>query len=195
MSKKIVFATHNKHKLEEVAEMLSPAFQVVGLTDIGCDEDIAETEETLEGNAFLKANYVYQNYGLNCFSDDTGLEVLALNGEPGVYSARYAGEGRDSNDNMDKLLSNLKSEDDRSAQFRTVFVLLINGEKYQFDGIVEGCIGHEKRGSKGFGYDPVFIPEGYNQTFAELGNDVKNKISHRARATQKLIDFLNNHDI
>ena len=194
MSRKIVFATHNKHKLEEVAEMLSPAFQVVGLTDIGCDEEIAETEETLEGNAFLKADYVYQKYGLNCFSDDTGLEVTALNGEPGVYSARYAGEGRDSNDNMDKLLLNLSDKEDRSAQFRTVFVLLINGEEYQFDGTVIGRIGKEKRGTMGFGYDPIFIPEGHNQTFAELGNDVKNKISHRARATQKLIDFLNNHE-
>lgn len=195
MDKKIVFATHNKHKLEEVAALLSPTFQVVGLTDIGCNEDIAETESTLEGNAFLKANYVFENYKLNCFSDDTGLEVKALNGDPGVYSARYAGEGRDSNDNMDKLLSNLADKNDRSAQFRTVFVLLINGEKYQFDGIVEGSIGYEKHGSMGFGYDPIFIPKGYDKSFAELGIDVKNKISHRAIATQKLINFLNTHDV
>lgn len=195
MSKKIVFATHNEHKLEEVAAMLSPTFEVLGLNDIGCTEDIEETEDTLEGNAFLKAAYVFEKYSLNCFSDDTGLEVAALNGAPGVYSARYAGQGRDSNDNMDKLLTNLEDKSDRSAQFRTVIALIINGERYQFDGIVKGHIAKEKRGTNGFGYDPIFVPEGYDKAFAELGNEVKNQISHRARATQKLIDFLSTHEI
>lgn len=195
MSKKIVFATHNEHKLKEVAEMLSPAFDVLGLNDIGCTEDIEETEDTLEGNAFLKAAYVFEKYNLNCFSDDTGLEVTALDGAPGVYSARYAGQGRDSIDNMDKLLANLKVKSDRSAQFRTVIALIINGERYQFDGIVKGHIAKDKRGTNGFGYDPIFVPEGYDKAFAELGNEVKNQISHRARATQKLIDFLSTHEI
>lgn len=195
MSKKIVFATHNEHKLKEVAEMLSPAFDVLGLNDIGCTEDIEETEDTLEGNAFLKAAYVFEKYNLNCFSDDTGLEVTALDGAPGVYSARYAGQGRDSNDNMDKLLANLKVKSDRSAQFRTVIALIINGERYQFDGIVKGHVAKDKRGTNGFGYDPIFVPEGYDKAFAELGNEVKNQISHRARATQKLIDFLSTHEI
>ncbi len=195
MSKKIVFATHNEHKLKEVAEMLSPAFDVLGLNDIGCTEDIEETEDTLEGNAFLKAAYVFEKYNLNCFSDDTGLEVTALDGAPGVYSARYAGQGRDSNDNMDKLLANLKVKSDRSAQFRTVIALIINGERYQFDGIVKGHIAKDKRGTNGFGYDPIFVPEGNDKAFAELGNEVKNQISHRARATQKLIDFLSTHEI
>lgn len=195
MSKKIVFATHNEHKLKEVAEMLSPAFDVLGLNDIGCTEDIEETEDTLEGNAFLKAAYVFEKYNLNCFSDDTGLEVTALDGAPGVYSARYAGQGRDSIDNMDKLLANLKVKSDRSAQFRTVIALIINGERYQFDGIVKGHVAKDKRGTNGFGYDPIFVPEGYDKAFAELGNEVKNQISHRARATQKLIDFLSTHEI
>lgn len=195
MSKKIVFATHNEHKLKEVAEMLSPAFDVLGLNDIGCTEDIEETEDTLEGNAFLKAAYVFEKYNLNCFSDDTGLEVTALDGAPGVYSARYAGQGRDSIDNMDKLLANLKVKSDRSAQFRTVIALIINGERYQFDGIVKGHVAKDKRGTNGFGYDPIFVPEGNDKAFAELGNEVKNQISHRARATQKLIDFLSTHEI
>lgn len=195
MSKKIVFATHNEYKLKEVAEMLSPAFDVLGLNDIGCTEDIEETEDTLEGNAFLKAAYVFEKYNLNCFSDDTGLEVTALDGAPGVYSARYAGQGRDSIDNMDKLLANLKVKSDRSAQFRTVIALIINGERYQFDGIVKGHIAKDKRGTNGFGYDPIFVPEGNDKAFAELGNEVKNQISHRARATQKLIDFLSTHEI
>lgn len=195
MSKKIVFATHNEHKLKEVAALLSPAFEVLGLNDIGCTEEIEETENTLEGNAFLKANYVFDKYGHNCFSDDTGLEVTALDGAPGVYSARYAGEGRDSNDNMDKLLADLQDKTDRSAQFRTVFTVIIGGERHQFDGIVKGHIAKEKRGSAGFGYDPIFVPEGYNKAFAELGDDVKNQISHRARATRKLIEFLKNHEV
>ena len=195
MSKKIVFATHNEHKLEEVAALLSPTFQVVGLNDIGCTEEIDETEETLEGNAFLKASYVFKKYGMNCFSDDTGLEVTALDGAPGVYSARYAGEGRDSNDNMDKLLASLENKSDRTAQFRTVIALIINGERYQFDGVVKGHIAKVKRGTNGFGYDPIFVPEGYDKAFAELGNEVKNQISHRARAIQKLIEFLSSHEI
>ena len=195
MSKKIVFATHNEHKLKEVAALLSPTFEVLGLNDIGCTEEIEETESTLEGNAFLKANYVFDKYGHNCFSDDTGLEVSALGGAPGVYSARYAGKGRDSNDNMDKLLANLEDKADRSAQFRTVFTVIIGGEKHQFDGIVKGHIAKEKRGSAGFGYDPIFVPEGYDKAFAELGDDVKNQISHRARATRKLIEFLKSHEV
>ncbi len=138
---------------------------------------------------------MFEKYNLNCFSDDTGLEVTALDGAPGVYSARYAGQGRDSNDNMDKLLANLKVKSDRSAQFRTVIALIINGERYQFDGIVKGHVAKDKRGTNGFGYDPIFVPEGNDKAFAELGNEVKNQISHRARATQKLIDFLSTHEI
>lgn len=194
MKRKIVFATHNKNKLREVAALLSPVYDVVGLNDIGCTEDIPETAKTLEGNALLKSQYVFEHYGLDCFSDDTGLEVNALNGAPGVYSARYAGEGRNSEDNMTKLLAQLEDKEDRTAQFRTVVSLIVGGKEHHFDGIVKGCIVKERKGSKGFGYDPVFKPTGYDKTFGELGDEVKNKISHRAIAIRKLIHFLHAYE-
>ena len=192
MKKKLVFATNNAHKLEEVTAILGNKIELLSLKDIGCDKDIPETADTLEGNAMLKAAYIRNNYGLNCFADDTGLEVEALNGEPGVYSARYAGEGHCSEDNMRKLLYNLEGVTNRKAQFRTVISLIIDGETHLFEGIVKGEITHNKQGHSGFGYDPIFRPEGYEQTFAELGNEIKNQISHRALAVSKLCDFLKN---
>ncbi len=188
--KEIVFATNNEHKLSEVASMLGTAYKVLGLKDIGCDEDIPETADTLEGNALIKAKYVYEKYGKNCFSDDTGLEVDALNNAPGVYSARYAGVDKDAEANMNKLLTELNGQANRKAQFRTAVALIIDGQELLFEGKVEGKIIEEKRGGKGFGYDPVFIPEGYDNTFAELSSEVKNSISHRGRAVQKLIKYL-----
>lgn len=190
---KFVFATNNKHKLEEVRSILGPSFQILSLKEIGCHEDIAETADTLEDNALIKARYVKDHYGYDCFSDDTGLEVKSLNNAPGVFSARYAGEGKDSQDNMNKLLQELESKEDRSAQFRTVIALVMKNREYLFEGIVRGEIIKEKKGNTGFGYDPIFVPEGYSQTFAELGDDIKNKISHRAEAVVKLKQFLNEH--
>ena len=189
--KKIVFATNNKHKLDEIREILGERFEIVSLKDIGCDVDIPETGNTLEDNALQKAEYIKQHYGMDCFADDTGLEVEALNGAPGVHSARYAeGTDHDSNANMDKLLKELGNNNNRKARFRTVIALLLNGETYQFEGIVNGHIAYEKNGTEGFGYDPIFVPEGYDHSFAELGMDIKNRISHRARAVKKLADFL-----
>ncbi|EJW96130.1 xanthosine triphosphate pyrophosphatase [gut metagenome] len=190
MKKRLVFATNNAHKLEEVAAILGGEIELLSLNDINCHADIPETADTLEGNALLKASFVYKNYGLNCFADDTGLEVEALNGAPGVYSARYAGDGHDSQANMAKLLSELEGKENRKAQFRTAISLILEGKEYLFEGIVKGKIIKEKRGESGFGYDPVFQPEGYEQTFAELGNEIKNRISHRARAVQQLCEFL-----
>jgi XTP/dITP diphosphohydrolase len=190
MKKEIVFATNNAHKLEEVSPLLTDKFTVLSLNDINCTDDIPETADTLEGNALLKAQYIIEKYGKDCFSDDTGLEVEALNNAPGIYSARYAGEEKSSEANMNKLLSALDGERNRKAQFRTVIALLYSGETHIFEGIVKGEIIETKRGEQGFGYDPVFIPEGYNQTFAELTLSEKNKISHRARAVEKLILFL-----
>lgn len=189
--KKIVFATNNKHKLEEIREILGENFEIVSLKDIGCDVDIPETGNTLEDNALQKAEYVKQHYGLDCFADDTGLEVDALNGAPGIHSARYAeGTDHDSNANMDKLLKELGNNNNRKARFRTVIALLLNGETHLFEGIVNGKIIYEKHGTEGFGYDPIFVPDGYEQSFAELGMEIKNQISHRARAVKKLADFL-----
>lgn len=189
--KKIVFATNNKHKLEEIREILGENFEIVSLKDIGCDVDIPETGKTLEDNALQKAEYVKQHYGLDCFADDTGLEVEALNGAPGIHSARYAeGTDHDSNANMDKLLKELGNNNNRKARFRTVIALLLNGETHLFEGIVNGKIIYEKHGTEGFGYDPIFVPDGYEQSFAELGMEIKNQISHRARAVKKLADFL-----
>ncbi len=188
---KLVFATNNKNKIIEVQQLLPESIQILSLEAIGCFEDIPETENTIEGNAKLKADYVTKNYGYDCFADDTGLEVEILNGEPGVYSARYAGEQCDANDNMDKLLKALTNETNRIAQFKTVIVLNINKEQHLFTGIAKGIITTEKTGNFGFGYDPIFQPEGYQETFAQLSLDVKNTISHRAKATQKLITFLN----
>ncbi|MFR8835010.1 non-canonical purine NTP diphosphatase [Bacteroides nordii] len=190
MKRKLVFATNNLHKLEEVSAILSNQIELLSLNDINCHTDIPETADTLEGNALLKSQFIYENYGMNCFADDTGLEVEALEGAPGVYSARYAGDGHNSEANMIKLLNNLKEKNNRKAQFRTAISLIIDGNKYLFEGIIKGEIGITKRGDSGFGYDPIFIPEGYNETFAELGSDIKNKISHRALAINKLCEFL-----
>ena len=191
---KIVFATNNPHKLSEIRDILGTQFEVLSLNDIDCHIDIPETSDTLEGNALLKALYIYEHYHISCFADDTGLEVDALNGEPGVFSARYAGEEHDSEANMRKLLLKLGNNNNRSARFRTVIALLLeeNGKWREeiFDGIVEGHIAREKKGSEGFGYDPIFVPDGYDLSFAELGMEVKNSISHRARAVRKLADFL-----
>lgn len=206
---KIVFATNNQHKLEEIRSILGEDFEVLSLSDIGCHEDIPETSDTLEGNAMQKAQYVFDKYGYACFADDTGLEVEALGGEPGIYSARYAAlDGddsisHDSEANMAKLLRKLEGIENRKARFRTVIALITNaplpfgegmGERLQlFEGIVNGSIIKERRGGEGFGYDPIFQPEGYDKTFAELGNEVKNHISHRARAVQKLADYLKSY--
>ena len=190
MKKKLVVATNNAHKLEEIAAILSDEMELLSLKDINCHADIPETADTLEGNARQKAMYIYENYGMDCFADDTGLEVDALNGAPGVFSARYAGDGHDSEANMQKLLKELKGNEIRKAQFRTAICLIMEGKEYLFEGIVKGAIIEEKRGGAGFGYDPIFVPEGYDQTFAELGNDIKNTISHRARAVEKLCKFL-----
>lgn len=190
--RKIVFATNNKHKLQEVAHLFHDKVELMSLNDIDCHDDIPETADTLEGNALQKARYVYEKFGIDCFADDTGLEVEALNNEPGVYSARYAGEQKNSQDNMNKLLLNLEKKDNRKARFRTVIALILDGKEYIFEGEVKGWIEKDKRGVEGFGYDPIFKPEGYDKTFAELSLDVKNKISHRGRAVAKLTDFLLN---
>ena len=190
MKKKLVVATNNAHKLEEIAAILGDEMELFSLKDINCHADIPETADTLEGNARQKALYIYENYGMDCFADDTGLEVDALNGAPGVFSARYAGDGHDSEANMQKLLKVLEGKENRKAQFRTAICLIIEGKEYLFEGIVKGKIIEEKRGGAGFGYDPIFVPEGHDQTFAELGNDIKNTISHRARAVEKLCKFL-----
>ena len=191
MKRKLVFATNNAHKLEEVAAILGNQIELLSLNDIDCHTDIPETAETLEGNALLKSSFIYKNYHLDCFADDTGLEVEALNGAPGVYSARYAeGEEHDAQANMRKLLHELEGKENRKAQFRTAISLILDGKEYLFEGVIKGEIIQEKRGDSGFGYDPIFKPEGYQQTFAELGNEIKNKISHRALAVQKLCEFL-----
>lgn len=187
---KIVFATNNQHKLQEIRDILGSDYEVVSLKEIGCDVDIPETGNTLEENALQKAQYVYDHYHLSCFADDTGLEVEALGGAPGVYSARYAGDAHNSEANMKKLLKDMEGIENRKAQFRTVFVLIIDGKEHLFEGIVKGEITKNRKGASGFGYDPIFIPEGYTQTFAEMGNELKNKISHRALATNKLCKFL-----
>ena len=190
---KIVFATNNQHKLSEIRQILGDRVEVLSLQDIGCDVDIPETGTTLEGNDLQKAQYVYDHYHLDVFADDTGLEVDALDGAPGVYSARYAGgEGHDSEANMTKLLKELNGIDNRKARFRTVIALIQQGEVHEFEGIVNGEIIRERRGGEGFGYDPIFRPDGYELTFAELGTDIKNQISHRSRATKKLCAFLQN---
>jgi len=194
---KIVFATNNAHKLAEVRQILGQQFQVVGLADIGCTEDIPETADTLEGNALQKAHYVKEHYGFDCFADDTGLEVEALGGAPGVHTARYAelageGDSHSSDANMRLLLRKLEKYNNRNARFRTVIALLYQGEEYLFEGVCEGTILTERHGTEGFGYDPVFQPKGYDRCFAQMTADEKNAISHRGRATQKLAEFLKN---
>lgn len=191
MKKRLVFATNNAHKLEEIRAILGNSIEILSLADIHCHADIPETADTLEGNARQKSRYVYEHYGLDCFADDTGLEVESLGGAPGVYSARYAdGQGHDSQANMNKLLKEMEEKNDRKAQFRTIISLIEKGEERQFEGIVKGQITREKRGESGFGYDPIFQPDGYETTFAELGSDIKNRISHRARAVVALCDYL-----
>jgi XTP/dITP diphosphohydrolase len=188
MKQKIVFATNNAHKLEEVAAILGDSYEVLSLREIGCDADIPETANSFAGNALQKAQYVKDYYGYDCFADDSGLEVDVLDGAPGIYSARYSGGGSEAN--MDKLLHNLTGKSERGAQFRTVIALLVGEESHLFEGIVRGTIIEERRGEGGFGYDPIFVPEGYDLTFAELGSEVKNRISHRAQAVKQLAEYL-----
>ncbi|WP_338374925.1 non-canonical purine NTP diphosphatase [uncultured Flavobacterium sp.] len=187
---KLVFASNNKNKIKEIQQMLPESITILSLEDIGCTEDIPETAETIEGNAILKANYVTEKYGYDCFADDTGLQVEALNGEPGVYSARYAGEQKNANENMNKLLSNLENKTNRNAQFKTVIALNINKNQYLFTGIVKGNIIKEKIGNQGFGYDPIFVAENDTRTFAQLSIEEKAIISHRGIAVKQLINFL-----
>ena len=188
---KIVFASNNPHKLEELRKMVGPELAILSLSDIGCNDDIPETADTLEGNALIKASWVKEHYGYDCFADDTGLEVEALGGAPGVHSARYApGEGHDSKANTDLLLKNLAGESNRNARFRTVIALIKGHDTYMVDGIVEGRITEIPAGGGGFGYDPVFMPDGWNKTFAEASADEKNAVSHRGRAVAKLLDLL-----
>ena len=188
----LVFATNNHNKIKEVQSMLPKGISILSLEDIGCFEDIPETQPTIEGNAIQKANYVTSKYGYDCFADDTGLEVGSLDGAPGVYSARYAGPQRDANDNMNKLLEALQSKSNRSAQFKTVIALQLKGTLTLFTGICSGEITTEKQGEKGFGYDPIFKAQGYDQTFAEITLEEKNTIGHRGKAVKQLVDFLNN---
>ncbi|MBR1917264.1 MAG: non-canonical purine NTP diphosphatase [Bacteroidaceae bacterium] len=188
---KIVFATNNEHKLREIRAILRDETEVLSLADIGCHTDIPETADTLEGNALIKAHYVYDNYGYDCFADDTGLEVEALGGEPGIRTARYAGDDHDSQANMRKLLRKMEGKTNRNARFRTAIALILKGEEHLFSGEVRGTITTEPLGTKGFAYDPVFIPEDTGKTFVQLGEEVKNHISHRARAVAKLTEFLN----
>ncbi|UKN01244.1 non-canonical purine NTP diphosphatase [Paracrocinitomix mangrovi] len=191
---KLIFATQNQHKADEIQKALPDSIQIMTLKDINCHDDIPETENTLEGNASLKSKYVVEHFNVNCFADDTGLEIEALNGEPGVLSARYAGASKDANDNMNLVLEKLKGSQNRRAQFRTVISLMLEGKEYQFEGIVKGTIREVKSGAEGFGYDPIFQPDGFDITFAEMSMEEKNKISHRGRAVQKLIDFLNKYE-
>ena len=186
----IIFATHNEHKTQEARAILGENWNLKNLREIGCMEEIPETADTLQGNALQKVQYVVEHYHVNCFADDTGLEIEALDGCPGVYSARYAGEHCTYQDNVNKVLAEMKGENNRKACFKTVVALVLDGETHLFEGRVDGSIIEEPRGTAGFGYDPVFMPDGYNQTFAEMGDEEKNSISHRGRAMRKLIDFL-----
>lgn len=187
---KLVFASNNINKIKEIQQLVPDTIQIVSLQDIGCFEDIPETADTIEGNAILKANYVTEKYGLNCFADDSGLEVEILNGEPGVYSARYAGEPKNDEENMNKLLLNLNDKENRKANFKTVICLNLDGTQHLFTGIINGKINEKKIGSNGFGYDPIFIADGYTKTFAELTMEEKSSISHRGIAVKQLVDYL-----
>ena len=188
--KKLIFATNNAHKLEEVRAMLQPQYSIISLDEIGCHDDIPETADTLEGNALIKAKYIFDKYGLDCFADDTGLEIDALNGEPGVYSARYAGEACIPEDNIKKVLQLLGDNADRNARFRTSIALILEGKIHYFEGKVEGYIESSPKGEQGFGYDPIFTPQGYDKSFAQLSAGEKNEISHRGLAIKKLVEFL-----
>lgn len=192
--KHIIFATNNQHKLQEIQHIIGNKFKVSGLKEIGFEGDIDETGKTLAENAAIKSRFVYEKFGTDCFSDDTGLEVEALNGRPGVYSARYAGEDGNAKKNIEKLLSELDGVDNRKAAFKTVISLIMNGKEYFFEGKVSGEIIKSEKGYTGFGYDPVFLPDGYHHTFAEMSPTLKNKISHRAKAMEKLIRFINSND-
>lgn len=192
---KLVFATHNEHKLNEVQRMLPKEITLLTLDEIGCFEDIPETSNTIEGNAIQKALYIKEKYGYDTFADDTGLEVAVLDNAPGVYSARYAGEAKDNEANIDLLLANIKDKQERQAQFKTIFALCLGEDLHTFEGIVRGEITHERKGEGGFGYDAVFLPEGYTDTFAQMSADQKNSISHRGRALQKLSAFLREVEI
>ena len=188
--KDLVFATNNKHKIEEINHVIGDSFKIISLKEIGCHEEIIENDSTLEGNARLKSTHIYNNYGYDCFADDTGLEIESLNGRPGVLSARYAGEPPDFEANIDKVLKELENVHTRNARFRTVISLIINAKEHLFEGIVQGSIIEQRRGNKGFGYDSIFVPEGYNLTFAEMSTSEKTSISHRSLAMAKLINFL-----
>lgn len=187
---KLIFATHNKNKLKEVKSLMPSSIELLSLDDISFNDEIEETADTIEGNALLKAKTIFEKTGTNCFADDSGLLVDALNGAPGVYSARYAGEQKNDEDNMQKLLHELNDKPNRNAHFKTVMALIIDGKEYLFEGKIEGKIILEKLGTNGFGYDPIFVPDGYNETFAQLDSETKNNISHRARALQKMLEFL-----
>ncbi|HCE48435.1 MAG TPA: non-canonical purine NTP pyrophosphatase [Prevotellaceae bacterium] len=189
--RKLVFVTNNRHKLREIREIMPASIEILSLADINCMAEIPETADTLEGNALIKAHYVYDRFGMDCFADDTGLEVEALGGAPGVHTARYAGEAHDPEANMQKLLHEMQGKSNRKARFRTVIALIENGKEHVFSGRVDGTIATEPRGNEGFGYDPVFVPEGTGQTFAEMGEAGKNEISHRARAVAELLSYLN----
>ncbi|MEJ8800889.1 non-canonical purine NTP diphosphatase [Pontibacter sp. H249] len=188
--KRICFATNNKNKIAEVSQMLEGKYELVSLEEIGCTEELPEEHDTMKANSHQKAAYVWQKYNINCFADDSGLEVDALGGAPGVYSARYAGPQRSDSDNINLLLQNLEGNENRKANFRTSITLILNGQEHQFEGTVDGSITTAWKGNKGFGYDPVFVPAGYEQTFAEMSSEQKNAISHRGRAVRKLVDFL-----
>ena len=190
---KLVLASNNKHKLEEMRGILGNDIEILSLSDINCHDEIPEEQDTIEGNALQKARYIHDKFGLDCFADDTGLEVECLNGEPGVYSARYAGEHPTFDDNIAKLLTNMKGHENRKARFRTAIALILNDKEHIFEGEVKGRIIEEYRGHNGFGYDPVFLPDGYTETFAELPAEIKNKISHRGNAAKKMADFLKGH--
>lgn len=194
MLKEIVFATNNKNKLRELREIVGDKFKIMSLAEIGCHEDIVEDGNTFADNTLIKARYVKEHYGYDCFADDSGLEVDALGGAPGVYSARYAGEPSDSEKNIEKLLSELAGKQDRTARFRTVFALILGNDTHFFDGAVEGVITEARSGNDGFGYDPIFLPEGSDLTFAQMSHEAKNAISHRGKATRKLLDYLLNKD-
>lgn len=191
--KEIVFATNNKHKLSEIRDIMDGRFKILSLADVGFQGDIVEDADTIKGNALIKASFIAERFNTNCFADDTGLEVEALDGAPGVYSARYAGEGCSYQDNVNKLLMAMDGKNDRRAAFKTVIALCLDGNTYYFEGRIDGVITTEARGNNGFGYDPIFLPNGYDLTFAEMTEELKNKISHRALATQGLIDFLSGY--
>jgi len=190
----LVFATNNLHKVDEVKQKLNGTFLIQTLQEIGCTDDLPETSDTLEGNAMQKARYLHEKYGCNCFADDTGLEVEALDNAPGVYSARYAGEAKSAEANMEKLLRELSGQSNRKARFRTIIALILDNKEYLFEGAVTGTILEKRQGDKGFGYDPLFLPDGYAKSFAQLSMDEKNAISHRGRATDKLLAFLNEYN-